>query len=276
MKLSEAIEFTRQVRETWQPTAKGYQTTVINTNHSVRVLGDMDVAEIKPLHFVKIQAQLKTEGKSSATINRVTQALNTVLNTLRKFEMLEKVPHNQQLKEPPGREVVYTEQEIEGLLHWSLFLKSDAQIVHDCILFAVKTGCRQGELLKLQWKHVNFELAEIIFEDTKAGTNRTLPMDGELLELMQQRHRERIDDTIVFNIHKDTLLRRFKLVKKKAGITDPDKCWHSLRHTVCSLLHERGATLPEIMNILGHSQVATTQRYSHASKEGMSRALALL
>ena len=40
MNVNEAIQWVRQRRNSWQPTAKGYGTHVINANHVVSVLGD--------------------------------------------------------------------------------------------------------------------------------------------------------------------------------------------------------------------------------------------
>jgi site-specific recombinase XerD len=42
---------------------------------------------------------------------------------------------------------------------------------------------------------------------------------------------------------------------------------HDLRHSFASFLINSGRSLYEVQNLLGHSQVATTQRYAHLSQE---------
>jgi integrase len=53
--------------------------------------------------------------------------------------------------------------------------------------------------------------------------------------------------------------------RKKVGLEDI--CIHSLRHSHASFLINAGRTLYEVQNILGHSQVKTTQRYAHLSQD---------
>jgi integrase len=275
--LEAAVELTRSVRETWQPDAKGYLTTVINIGHCLDVLGaQTDIATIKTIDFVRIQQHMKTLHKSPATTNRITQALVTVLNNAKKLELIDRVPHCPQLKEPPGREAIYTKDELNEILFHSQFLIEDAEVMHDLLLFAMKTAARQGEILKITWEEIDWVQRTLVFKDTKSGKNRTLPITDELLVMLERRFNERIDEAAIFPISKDKLLRRFKLIKKRAGIDDPHKCFHSIRHSICSQLHQVGATLPEIMEVMGHSQVSTTQRYSHTTMEGKARALALL
>ena len=214
--LAEAIELTREVRETWQEGAKGYQTTVINIGHCASVLGlTMPIEDIKAIHFVRIQQAMKRLHKTPATINRITQALVTVLNNAKKLELIDRVPHCEQLKEPPGRDAIYTKEELNEILFHSQFLIQDAEVMHDLLLFAMKTAARQGEILKITWEDVNWGQRTLVFKDTKSGKNRTLPITDELFVMLDRRFNERIDDAAIFPISKDKLLRRFKLIKRE-------------------------------------------------------------
>jgi integrase len=53
--------------------------------------------------------------------------------------------------------------------------------------------------------------------------------------------------------------------RKQAGLADVRV--HDLRHSFASLLINSGRTLYEVQHILGHTQVKTTQRYAHLSKD---------
>ena len=275
MLLTEAIELTRRCRETWRPGAKGYMTTIYNTNWCVEILNNPKIQDIRPLHIVEMQSKLINLGKSPATVNRICQALRTILNTARKMEVIDKVPHYDQLREPPGRTFIYTDEQEQLLYRSALKLRNNAQLIHSILRFAFLTGARQGEIVKLQWDAINFEKNTITFFDTKTSHNRVLPMPPTLRELMERLYHERVDNT-VFDISKDRLIYYWKQLKKKAGITEKDACFHSIRHTVCSRLWSKGCAQPDIMAVMGHTLVETTRRYSHATEEGIGNALALL
>jgi integrase len=57
---------------------------------------------------------------------------------------------------------------------------------------ALETCCRVGELLKLQWRHVRFDLNEIRLpaQNTKAGRMRVLPMSQRLRALLDMRRHD--------------------------------------------------------------------------------------
>ena len=55
----------------------------------------------------------------------------------------------------------------------------------------------------------------------------------------------------------------FGRIKKLAGLEHIRV--HDIRHESISRFHELGLTIPEIMEISGHSDMETLERYSHAS-----------
>ena len=278
MLLTEALDYTSQVKQTWSPEGKGSKTAHINFRHCLTIIGNKDVEAVTADDFVLVQqVATKQQGKSNATANRWTSALTTVLNTLKKRGRMQgEVPYCELLPEPKGRLTFYTEQEVEDMLAACPDV-DDGDVVHDCVKFAALTGARQGEILKLQWSDVFFEDRELVFRDTKnKGEDRWLPITDLLMAHLEEMYAKRIDDQ-VFDIDKDKLLRRLRKVQKIAGIKNAKaKCFHTLRHTAATRLFAKGAELPVAMAILGHSNAKTTMRYSHATEEGMRKALASL
>ena len=277
MKLSEAYAYVCSVLPTWAPDGKGSRTANINYRHCLRILGDVEVEDIDADSFTQVQQAMLGAGRKHSTTNRVTSALSTILQTLKKRERLTRaVPHFDLLPEPKGRVTFYTEQEVMEMLSHCHRI-DDGQTVQDCIRFASLTGARKGEILKLQWSDIHWDINELVFRDTKnKGDDRWIPLSTHLLKLLKEMHERRIDDGPLFDIDKDSLLRRLRKLQEFAGISDKSKCFHTFRHTTATMLFAKGAELPVVMEVLGHSSAKTTMRYSHATKEGMAKALATL
>lgn len=271
MNLTEAITFTSSVRNAWKPTSKGYKTAMINAKHCVDVLGDIDVKQIDAMSFISIQECLTAEGKSPATVNRITSALSTVLTVMLQHSFITTKPGFSNLREPKGKNDYYTKDELERLLEVAEGLGGE---IKDIILFASKTGARRGEIEGLIWDDVDLVKGTLTFVDTKTHEDRIIPLVGSLKILLERLHHNRTCD-LVFSYNGSKMLTELRKCQKLAGV-DSSKCFHTLRHTACSNLWKKGANLVQIMDLLGHSQSSTTLRYSHAGMDGKAEALSLL
>jgi len=66
----------------------------------------------------------------------------------------------------------------------------------------------------------------------------------------------------------------FALACRKAGIEGVT--WHTLRHTFASRLLDRGANIVTVQQLLGHSTVTVTMRYTHTNLDSKRNAVAKL
>ena len=104
---------------------------------------------------------------------------------------------------------------------------------------------------------------------SKNGEKRTIPLNKKTFDLLKAKTKARnISSDYVFGseidtkIHRRNLLRAFYAARKRAGIEN--FTFHDLRHTCATLLLAQAVPLRVIMEILGHSQIATTANvYSH-------------
>lgn len=273
MILSEAIDYTFKHRETWA-TGSGNKACRISSNHCLRILGDIEVTSIKTSHFVQLSKQLLKEGKAKATVNRICAALSTILQELKLNGFEINPPAYKRQKEPKGRTEFYTVEDIENLLKSSATLK-DHYLLHDSILFAYKTGCRQAELLGLRSSDINLKTKEITFVDVKTGGDHTVPIHPDLQSVIERRLSALIDEYI-FPWRDDKQLRdEFIKVRDSLNLTS-DKCWHTIRHSTATHLVTKGASLRIIMSLLNHSNVNTTLRYAKAADTAKQEAIDLL
>jgi integrase len=143
-----------------------------------------------------------------------------------------------------------------------------------CVVLALSTGMRQGELMGLKWQDVNLKDGYLILHQTKNGTRRRVPIAGLGLELLAEHSKiRRLDTDLLFpgTIHKNKpidLRTPFETALKAAGINDMK--WHDLRHCCASYLAMNGASLGEIAEVLGHKTLSMVKRYSHLSDSHVS------
>ena len=275
MRLADAVEFCFQHRDAWIY-GSGAATARINTGHVVRILGpDLDVNDIKTEHFSRLTSVLLSEGKAGGTINRITTALSTMLNELRQNGIsVAKVDFKRQ-KEAKPRPSYFKEEEVDQLLLKAAEL-NDYMLLHDSILFSIKTGCRQGEMLQLSVDDIDMEKREIVFRDTKNGTDHWLKMHEDLIPILERRLQYRINSELFPWRDKDQLLRSFKSLARAAKVPLDGRVWHSLRHSVATWLCERQVPLRTVMGVLNHKRVETTLKYAKASDRAVAAAIEVL
>ncbi|MCX6121909.1 MAG: site-specific integrase [Ignavibacteriales bacterium] len=124
--------------------------------------------------------------------------------------------------------------------------------------FAKETGCRIGEALRFKGKDISQDYIVLYTRKSKNSdlTPRKLPKPVSL----KSKYRA---DELVFGTWSELpkfLDKKLRELKKK----DPTAKvwgWHSFRHRYASLLSKQGKPIYEIMILLGHSQISTTQRY---------------
>ena len=169
--------------------------------------------------------------------------------------------------------------------------------MHDRIIAALETCCRQGEMLRMQNRDVDRTQHQILIRgvNAKDSENRRIPFDpkGRLAPILKRRA-ELGPSAFVFGSAEGEFQDSFKTAweslllvanghptkRAKPGVrVDREKLreidlhWHDLRHEgACRLLAD-GVDIRVIQLMLGHSDIKTTQRYLNITDEEMRRAL---
>ena len=145
------------------------------------------------------------------------------------------------------------------------------------------TGLRISELCQLQLEDVNFSRNQIFVQCGKGKKDRTIPIHPQLQPiLMDYYNQHRAANSHLFfatpssgKLSTQYLNEKIHFYAKKAGV-NPNISAHCLRHTFASALVAKGASLPSIQRLLGHSNLKTTNVYVHINNKDLEQSVNLL
>ena len=144
------------------------------------------------------------------------------------------------------------------------------KLLWNAVQFAVETATRQGELLDIELKHVDFENRTVFLPETKSGEPRRVPLSPKAIEILKAMPD---NEGAVFASERMTLYHAFKAACERAGIAD--FTWHDLRHEALSRLGESGKySVFELAAISGHKNLKTLSRYIHVQPQSIARKMA--
>ena len=132
------------------------------------------------------------------------------------------------------------------------------------IEFAIETGMRRSEILKLKWQDINLETGFALLYDTKNGEDRKVPLTLKCIQLLNQLPRSHEH---VFPISATCLHQAWQRAVKRADIKDLR--FHDLRHEAVSRFFEMGMNIAEVALISGHKDVTQLFRYTHLNPENV-------
>jgi integrase len=148
------------------------------------------------------------------------------------------------------------------------------------VLLALNTGLRRGELLGLTWGCVDLvaKLLTVTAATAKSGHTRRVPLNEEALTLLtawRDRHAEPEVTALVFPGLGGKRMTRidtaWEALTTSAGLHDFRL--HDCRHHFASRLVQAGVDLYTVKELLGHSEIAMTERYSHLAPDTLRAAV---
>lgn len=270
-------------------------------------LGHLKLEDIKPMHFIDLTDELSNGGRrdgkdgrlSPSTIHYIHRAIRNVLNRAVEWKLIKNNPMDgvKKPKEDPRELDVYSQQEIDHIFY---LLEKEKDLWRILITLALTTGMRRGELLGLDWKHINMDEGTI---DVKQTLSFTKSKGYEIKEPKTKSSRRRIElpaslitdlkaykskcneerlacaslwqggeNFFVFNSWNGKPLNPYSLktwwtrFSKRHNIRYIN--FHALRHTSATLLLNQGLHAKIIQARLGHANITTTLNiYTHALRE---------
>jgi integrase len=244
-----------------------------------RILGHLKEHFGKYTALAEITASRISEYKghrltavTGATVNRALALLRHLLRLAHEeWEVLDAVPRIRLEKESEGRLRWLTPEDATRLL--DVCRESRNTDLLDLVEFALFTGMRRGEVLGLTWERVDRARGVVLVDITKNGRRREVPLNSRADAVLARRGSK--STGLVFGSRRwDHFRTAWDLAVQRAKLVDFH--FHDLRHTFASWAVQRGATLQEVKDLLGHSSLAMVMRYAHLSPEHLRNAVARL
>lgn len=205
-------------------------------------------------------AEIKARESSPSTANRVLALIRSILRKAAlEWEWIDKVPRIRLYKEAKRRVRWLTPEQVQTLL------KELPPHQQDMVLFALSTGLRQANVLKLEWSQVDLarKVCWIHPDQAKARKAIHVPLNTSAMDVLLRqidKHPQR-----VFTYHgipsESANTRGWRSALKRAGIENFR--WHDLRHTWASWLAQQGTPMNVLQELGGWESETMVRRYAH-------------
>jgi len=265
------------VDQSYLPHAKSYKRSwatdfSLLKNHIIPAIGHLYMDQVKQRHMIDLFSHHRQTHKPGST-NRIIILCRYIFNCAIRWD----VPHI--VKNPTkGIDLFQENNQLERYLTAEeaqrLFTElnnSPALMLKYIITMLLLTGARKNEVLQAKWKDIDVEQRVWTVEFNKSGKVRYIPLSDGVLQLLNTI--PKVDGCKYIFPNRKTgkpfvqIFTAWDTARKKAGLSDVRI--HDLRHSFASFLINNGRSLYEVQKILGHTQIKTTQRYSHLSQDSL-------
>lgn len=259
--------------------------------------------DLRPRDIQDFINYLYKQRLKGSTIAHYTSNINTALKEAVIAEIIPSNPMDriESVKKEVYIPEFYTDDELIELIE---VIK--AQKLELPLTLGIIYGLRREEILGLTWNAIDFKNKSITIRKTvgrgkydgvtqflikdipkNKSSYRTLPMFDFITDLLKKyKEKYKLNEKIFGNIYitdykdficlmdngelvkPDYVDRTFSRILKENGFRHIRL--HDLRHSCATLLLRNGVPLPEIQKWLGHSNIITTQRYSHLDQNDKS------
>lgn len=265
-----------KVKQASSNTVSSYLRDIRQFSQWLQCYGETDILGVSQLNISGYLDHLREQGKSGATISRVLASLKNFYSYLVTTGFLEISPVSGDIHVDRGEKKlpqILTGKEVELLLAQPS--ASDAKGLRDKAMLEVMyaTGVRVSELIDLDVDDVNLELG--ILKCSGPKKSRSIPLYPAALRALSVYVKEvrftmladPSEKALFVNIGGARMSRQgfwkiLKFYQVKAGI-EKEITPHTLRHSFAVHLLENGADLGSLQELMGHSDISSTQMYAH-------------
>ncbi|MCF0117643.1 MAG: site-specific tyrosine recombinase XerD [Bacilli bacterium] len=240
-----------------------------------------DINKDDLVSYIRYQSKI---GIDASTINRRISSIENYLLFLQRENIIKieiaKITRPKQKKALP---VYLTEEEVFRLLKAPNLMKLSGIRDRAILELMYSSGLRVSEIIKIERQMINLDAYEVRIIG-KGNKERIIPIGeysttymAKYINEVRNQNIGRSSKYVFLNQSGKPLTRQyiFKIIKNYAiqeGITKKISP-HTLRHSFATHLIENGADLRIVQEMLGHSNISTTQIYTHVSQKRIVNSL---
>jgi integrase len=239
----------------------------------------LKITEIRPQEVGALFNRIVALGRSPQTVKHVYAMLHKIFeDAIEHFELLERNPV---LRRYRPKIAIRERAFLTPTESWRLLRYVEHHYQGPAIWLQLLAGLRPGEVQALRWKHVDFELRQILIRGTYCVKEKRLqdhpkqsdwgsaPMTDDLFRFLEARRGpaeqfvvlSRTGGMLSYNTYEDRLQR----FCKQAGVRKVTP--HELRHSCTELFIQSGASAEDIRRLLNQKSLTATARYMHRTDE---------
>lgn len=261
------------------------------------VLGDIPLRKIDAAKVEEVMLRAHKAGRSAGTVCKIIGVISQVWNKAATRDLVQGESPTRKVKKPQqdNRRMRFLSKEQARDLLAALKLRS--QDVHDEALLSLLCGLRAGEIHNLTWGDIDLKNGTIFIRDPKNKRNRHSFIAEDMKAMLKSRYREQsttdlifptidgrqrmyVPDTFARTVDELGLNNTGEFIKNANGDLVPVRIsdarqkvvFHSLRHTFASWLVQQGTPLYTVAELMGHSTLEMTRRYSHLAPDTLRKA----
>lgn len=156
-------------------------------------------------------------------------------------------------------------------------LETIQNVKHKAIISLIySSGLRRSELQNLKVSDIDSERMVLLVRDAKGKKDRYTLLSENILALLRAYYKEYKPNNFLFEGEKGgkySFTSMQKILKKAANMAgiDYNVSLHMLRHSFATHLLEQGVDIRYVQKFLGHSNIKTTERYTHVADNDFKR-----
>ena len=237
----------------------------------LRPIAELKIAALSSAHIAKYRdGRLKVVA--GATVNKELNLIAHALETARR-EWGIHIPENpvRLVRRPQGakpRDRRLVGDEAQRLL--AACADARNQFLLSIVKLAIETAMRQGEIVSLDWKHVDLNKPSAYLPETKNGESRGVPLSTTAVATIRALPRS-TRGKLFPGVTTEAVKRAFMRACGRAEIEDFH--FHDLPHEATSRLFEKGLNPLEVASITGHKTLQMLKRYTHLRAEDLAKKL---
>lgn len=267
---------------------KSYSDDASEIAITIEILGDMALGSFGKREVERLEKGILKKNRSTTTVNRYMALLRHIFNhaiddgivrenPIKCYVPYIEEPRRRALDVTEIRKVLLAASAIQDCLASS---KTQAHI-HDIIAIALNTGLRLSEILRLKWEYVRDGLIVLPHDQTKSRNRGVgervraviIPINDVVRAVLDAQPK----GEYVFDIDEgrdhSSIKRTITEIRRLSGVSE--FTMHYLRHTVSTRLAS-SVSIAAAKEMLGHSNLATTLRYTHPGLDEKRSGVAIL